>query len=364
MRLQHSYGQAGWFSVSSHTVIINVSSYGIAKTYSKKRSKESDMTDQQGYKRILVAVDFSTHSEAAFQQAIWLARTIGARIVLAHTLPDLRQVAHHASALAKLDLLQGEGKLFEREVRQVSDAKLRQMVAKHEADDLDIKYETLLGEPFVELIHAVQSEGYDLVLAGTRGMAAWKQFLVGSTASRLIRKCPASVWIVKAEHLGPPKVVLAATDFSDVSLKAAKHGLWIANQAKAEFHLVNVVDPNDTPEGFGEKVNRAEINKRSENRLCNFRNSLEIDGAKVILHLAIGAPWREMSEIVNRLKVDLICMGTVGRNGIKGLLLGNTAEKTLNKCDCSILTVKPDHFISPIAPVSWELHPGQKSERP
>jgi hypothetical protein len=50
---------------------------------------------------------------------------------------------------------------------------------------------------------------------------------------------------------------------------------------------------------------------------------------------------------------DLIVIGTVGRSGIKGLLLGNTAEKVLDTCDCSMLTVKPDEFVSPIEPASF-----------
>jgi nucleotide-binding universal stress UspA family protein len=41
-------------------------------------------------------------------------------------------------------------------------------------------------------------------------------------------------------------------------------------------------------------------------------------------------------------------IGTVGRSGVKGMLLGNTAEKVLDTCDCSMLTVKPDGFVSPI----------------
>jgi len=45
-------------------------------------------------------------------------------------------------------------------------------------------------------------------------------------------------------------------------------------------------------------------------------------------------------------------MGTVGRSGIKGVLLGNTAERILDRCDCSILTVKPDDFVSPISPAA------------
>ena len=50
-------------------------------------------------------------------------------------------------------------------------------------------------------------------------------------------------------------------------------------------------------------------------------------------------------------------MGTVGRSGIKGVLLGNTAEKVLTTCDCSLLTVKPEGYESPISPPFWPLHP-------
>jgi universal stress protein E len=320
------------------------------------------MTDQKPYKRILVAVDFSAHSEAALQQGIWLARTQGASVVLAHTLPDLREVAHRASALAKLDLLQGEGELFQREIRHASDGKMRRMIEEHRASDLDIKYETLLGDPFVELIHAVQSERYDLVLAGSRGMAAWKQILVGSTATRLVRKCPASVWIVKAEHVGPPKVVLAPTDFSDVSWKAVKQGLSIAQQAKAAFHLLHVIDERDTPVEIAAPAIRKEINVAVEKRLNLALESMQIDRTQIELHLALGTPWKEISRLSQHLNVDLIAMGTVGRSGIQGLLLGNTAEKVLRTCDCSILTVKPNEFVSPIEPASWSLHPSPKTD--
>jgi nucleotide-binding universal stress UspA family protein len=47
-------------------------------------------------------------------------------------------------------------------------------------------------------------------------------------------------------------------------------------------------------------------------------------------------------------EVELIVMGTLSRTGISGLLIGNTAEKVLNQVDCSVLTVKPDSFITPI----------------
>ena len=63
-------------------------------------------------------------------------------------------------------------------------------------------------------------------------------------------------------------------------------------------------------------------------------------------------------ETERRLDLDHVVIGTVGRSGIKGLLLGNTAEKVLDTCDSSILTVKPDGFVSPIELTSMSIRPG------
>lgn len=313
------------------------------------------------FRNLLVATDFSPHAQAALQQGVWLARRCPASLVLAHTRPNLKRVVHSASIKAKLDLLQGEGNLFQREVRQGSDAKLQRLIADLHAPDLAVKYETLLGEPFVEITHAVQQEGYDLVLTGTRGHSAWAEFFVGSTAKKLIRKCPASVWVVKAEHVGPPRVVLATTDFSDVSRKAVLQGLWVAEQAQADFHVLHVSESIDVPaellEQLGdEETLRQEVHDENRQRLDEFVAGLPCEASRVHTHFCWGTAWSEIGRMARLLSVDLIAMGTVGRSGIQGLLLGNTAEKVLGTCDCSILTVKPDGFVSPIDPAFWPLH--------
>ena len=46
--------------------------------------------------------------------------------------------------------------------------------------------------------------------------------------------------------------------------------------------------------------------------------------------------------------IDLVVMGTVGRSGISGMLIGNTAERVLRKLPCSVLAVKPEGFVSPV----------------
>lgn len=53
----------------------------------------------------------------------------------------------------------------------------------------------------------------------------------------------------------------------------------------------------------------------------------------------------ELSEEIN---ADLIVMGTVGRTGIPGLFIGNTAEEVLQTTKASVLAVEPRNFESPV----------------
>ena len=183
------------------------------------------MTKHPGYLRAIVAIDFSTGANAALQQAIWLGRVSGAKLAMTYAAPDSTQISQTAQ-----------------EIRQESAVKMQAMIENLGAADLDVQLKTRIGKPFVVIIHAVQQEHFDLVFAGSRGHGDWTQFLVGSTAKRLVRKCPVSVWIVKSENVGPPKVILAPTDLSEVSRKAIQEGLWLAEQSGAEFHVLHVVD--------------------------------------------------------------------------------------------------------------------------
>jgi universal stress protein E len=60
----------------------------------------------------------------------------------------------------------------------------------------------------------------------------------------------------------------------------------------------------------------------------------------------------DASDLVPRLAVekgiDVIVMGTVCRAGVPGLFIGNTAERVLRQVSCSVLTVKPEGFVSPV----------------
>ena len=319
-----------------------------------------------GYRRILVASDFSSWAEAALRQGLWVAEKSACELVVAHVLSDLRKAVHHTSYDARMDLLYGQGELFQRELRRQADHKLQAMIAALGPTKVKVTYETLLGRPFVELIHSVQQEGYDLLLTGTRGLSTVPSLLLGSTAKRLIRKCPCSVWVVKVDHSSPIPSLLVPVDMSDVSRKAFTEACRVARWAGATIHALHVVDSSDIPPGFLEQQPpdaltarwRERIHEMAEQHFDQFLMEATPSDVFVHRHLCWGNPAHEIREYAEQLKTPLIVMGTVGRTGMKGVLMGNTAERVLTTCECSILTVKPPGFASPIEPASWSLHPG------
>ena len=295
------------------------------------------------FHKILVATDFSDHANAALAQAVWVASRSGGEITLAYVVTDLATAAAEVSFDIRHEIMAGHIDKVREELRHLCRERLEEQLAPFRSAGVTLRHETMLGTPFVEIIRTVQSEGHDLVLPGTRGLRGVKRFFLGSTAKRLIRKCPSSVWVVHASHSWPPKKIVAATDFSDVSWKARRQAAWLAHHAGAELHLLHVLEPavNEMTPREAKRVARQQLDE-----------SLKTEGPEAIsvsMHLNRSPePWRSITALAGRIDADLVAMGTVGRSGVAGVMLGNTAEKVLLSCKCDILTVKPDGFVSPI----------------
>ena len=65
-------------------------------------------------------------------------------------------------------------------------------------------------------------------------------------------------------------------------------------------------------------------------------------------HLVEGPPGREIPLLAESVDADLVVMGTVGRSGITGVVIGNTAETVLSQLQCSVLAIKPKDFVSQV----------------
>jgi nucleotide-binding universal stress UspA family protein len=74
----------------------------------------------------------------------------------------------------------------------------------------------------------------------------------------------------------------------------------------------------------------------------------DLNKLKYQVHLLKGVAGKVIPKLAQTKGIELIVMGTVSRAGVAGLIIGNTAENVLDQVDCSVLTVKPEGFVSPV----------------
>ncbi len=58
-------------------------------------------------------------------------------------------------------------------------------------------------------------------------------------------------------------------------------------------------------------------------------------------HVTAGNPVKEIASVAKKIKAELVIMGSVGRKGVKGKLLGNTAEDIIKNLRTDLLIIKP-----------------------
>lgn len=294
------------------------------------------------FRHLVVGLDLAPHgalsegSRAAVAHARWLAEGTSARVTLLHSrAPDEFWDPDSESYAV--------GPPFESKALEGALTELR-------AAGIDTDLQVTDERAMLALLRAVIQGPCDLVLVGKRALADADGPRVGSTAAKLLRKCPCAVWAVRPGTRPPPRRLLAATDFSAVGSVVLQRATQVATQAGAELHVVHTFQLSMAAQlGAGESSDAYEKRHHDE-AVERIRSELRGQGfgGQAELHVALTSPSRAILECVERLELDLVVMGTISRGGVAGLLLGNTAERLLHRLDVSLLTLKPADFVCPV----------------
>lgn len=127
-------------------------------------------------------------------------------------------------------------------------------------------------------------------------------------------------------------VILTAVDGSSVSLIAATAAARFAALPGSEIHLVHVI------EGFDSKNPNPSLEK---GRAMLERVAAESGlGALATLHLAAGAPWREIVQLAANIQADLIVVGTHDLNLVEKAFLGSVAQQVVKKAHCPVYVAR------------------------
>lgn len=242
---------------------------------------------------------------------------------------------------------------------------------------LDVQRKVLLGTQFLEVIREVLRNRHDLVIKGAE-THSWMNRLLAGDDMQLLRQCPCPVWLIKPGASATFDQVLAAVDVDEfypeeeletrrlLNIAILRMAASVALSESAKLHIVHawtavteLADALPFANLPGERVAYSIERERQtheqllDDLLSDVKSADQaardaLDYLQPVTHLVKGSARREIPALAEQLAVDCIVLGTVARTGIRGFVIGNTAETILAQIDCSVLAIKPAGFETPV----------------
>ncbi|MCP5328635.1 MAG: universal stress protein [Steroidobacteraceae bacterium] len=288
-------------------------------------------------RHILAATDFSPAATAAAQRAAALARRSGARLTLAHVLPT--------DELSVWQGLLGSGdEALRSGLRHEAQQQLTAFAATLGSDP-DIETQVLEGQPAAALHELAATLAADLLVLGQHGDGSAPAPLLGSTASKLLRKCRQPVLLVRRPMVDTDyAALLVAVDFSPASALSIRYARELA--PGAQLTLLHAHEfPYEGKLHFA-GIEPAVIERFRTEMLDQARSSLHrlaaaSDPGEMAYDTALlrGAPSRVILEQAAARGSDLIVIGKHGRHLVEDLLLGSVTGHVLAAAAADVLVV-------------------------
>jgi len=285
-------------------------------------------------KKILVPVDFSDLSIKALIVANKVAQMFEARVTPVHVHVPVSEMDEPYALGMSSSLYQDLDKV------QVNLSKsLTQTAEKHVSPAVLTKPEILFGNPSQSLID--KANDFDIVIMSSHGRTGFSRFLLGSVAEKLLRLAPVPVMIIEDETgVGQFERILVTTDLSENSRAVFPLARTFAAKAGSKIHLLNVLSFEQVEMEDEEKVLEStrleELEALVEEEFKEFKDQLTYN-----VETAFTSPHEAILRHVRKYDYNLVLMSTVGRTGIKHLMMGSTTTNVVRHVDRAVLSINP-----------------------
>ncbi|MDQ2068305.1 universal stress protein [Natronospira bacteriovora] len=267
------------------------------------------------YESALIAVDFSRSSLPMLKRLGYMERMGVKNVILVHTKPT-------ASGSG------GDGP-------KLSTQELKDKLAEHAevlSDQFQVETRLLSGDPAEQLLTLAKDEDVDLIVTGSRAHHPAKRLLIGSTASALVRKAdrPLLLEDVRDADEGEDNIprrdgpTLLATDGSGAAEAAEDHALRMLGKDN-HLRVITVSSSNDIA--------------RAWRRLERITNKAADVGVRLIRSVDLGRAEHVIPQIAAAERASLIITGRRGRDGVRGVRIGSTAEDICRNANRPVLLV-------------------------
>ncbi|MBX0331878.1 universal stress protein [Pontibacter sp. HSC-14F20] len=270
---------------------------------------------------IMVPVDFTPVSFKALQFLNLLLEKASANLHLVHVIQ-----VNAAEWAGTTDSSEGidRAELYAREQKaQQQFEELRKQA------NIEFTSAVVYGGLTTSLTGYAEQQQTDLIIMGTEEADGWFERLSGSEAQHVVRHTPIPViTIQKDASITPIQNILWVADFA-----AEKQPQQTVNTIKtllqlfgAQLHLLQIIQKDDD-----QKL------EATIQQMLRFASRLQLQNFEIHFKSAAKVP-AGMRNFNRETEMDLVLIGTHGRNGFGHIFYGSIAETMVNRCIRPLLT--------------------------
>jgi nucleotide-binding universal stress UspA family protein len=311
----------------------------------KRESEKSKRIKAPRPTRILVPTDFSRNAEEALRFAVPLARQLGGKITLLHSI-DWQVNPQMRSAPGVIDTINKVAK-------DAAEHRLESLARTKVPQELLEKTIVEFGPAQVGIPEAARELKIDLIVISTRGHTGLQRILLGSTTARVVRYASCPVLTVrpvagatkisgpKTANLGPIVTrILVPVVFSEGCTSTVRFATTLARIMQAQLTLLHVIAPLplDCSRYIAEvQQYDAEVKLDAKQKLKSLAATLPQDIQSEVM-LRQNIPHLGIIRAAREHRCDLITLPTRDLTSLKDFVLGSTAEKVIRHAPCPVLT--------------------------
>jgi len=200
------------------------------------------------------------------------------------------------------------------------------------------------GEPPEVIADVAQGKKADLVALGTYGRKGLKRLLMGSVTSQVVLNATCDVLVVKkpcADCAGAYHSLLVPFDGSESSKKALGRACDLSKTDGSELSVLYVIPRYEEMMDFFKTESIKKSLYQEAEKIVEVAKKLAAgQGVQIKAVVQEGHAGDKIVEIADKMKHDLIVVGTHGWRGMNKAIMGSTAERIIAHASCPILIAK------------------------
>lgn len=290
---------------------------------------------------IVVAVDGSEASQVAVRWAANTAmkRKVSLRLAASYSMPQFLYAEGVVPSQELFDELQAET------LEKVDQART---IAQEVAPNITIGHVITEGSPIDMLLE--MSENVTMIVMGSRGLGGLSGMVMGSVSAAVVSHAHCPVVVVRGDNpvteenkYGP---VVVGVDGSGVSQKAIEYAFTEAAARGSELIAVHTwmdMHVQASLAGLSAAQQQWQMVEEEQQALLKERLAGYCEDYPDVKVHSIVTKDRPVRALVDASEgAQLLVVGSHGRGGFKGMLLGSTSRALLQSAPCPMMVVRPD----------------------